>query len=241
MSDHTSSLSYPSTLYIVATPIGNLEDITLRALRILKEVDVIFCEDTRYTRKLLSHYDIHNTTESYHARSGSGRIQHIISYLEQGKRIAYVTDSGTPGISDPSSMLVHEVRSTLPDAHIVAIPGPSALTAAVSIAGVQIDEFVFLGFIPHKKGRETLIKEIAQGERTYVCYESTHRIDKALRALTEHMNILCGAERPIVIARELTKTFEEAIYLTPSDHLARMTADPHKTKGEFVLVIPAQK
>lgn len=227
--------------YIVATPIGNMEDITLRALRILKEVDIIFCEDTRYTRKLLSHYDIHSKTESYHARSGEGRIDHILDLLREGKNIAYVTDSGTPGISDPSAMLVSRIRESLPGVKINAIPGPSALVAAVSIAGVPIDEFTFVGFLPHKKGRETLIKEMVQAERTYVCYESTHRIDKALLAFSKHMIELCGEERPILIARELTKTFEEAILLTPSEHLNRISLDPNKAKGEFVVIVPGLK
>lgn len=229
------------TLYITATPIGNLEDITLRALRILKEVDVIFCEDTRYTKKLLMHYEIHNHTESYHAQSGLGRIDHIINLLGSGQQIAYVTDSGTPGISDPSSMLVRKVREELPDVNIFAIPGPSALTAAVSIAGVPIDEFIFIGFLPNKKGRETLMKEIVVSERAFIFYESTHRIEKALEGLSKHMTALCGAERPILVAREITKTFEESVLLTPSEHLARIAADANKSKGEFVLVVPGFK
>lgn len=241
MITHNIQKQNTATLYIVATPIGNLEDITLRAIRILKEVNVIFCEDTRYTRKLLSHYNIHNSTESYHARSNSSRIDHIVKYLDEGKNIAYVTDSGTPGISDPSSMLVYEVRKSLPDVQIVSVPGPSALTAAVSIAGLPVDEFVFFGFLPHKKGRETLIKEIVKSKRTCICYESTHRIDKALSAIAKQMIDLCGAERSILIAREITKTFEEAILLTPSEHLERITIDPNKSKGEFVLIVPAQK
>jgi len=228
-------------LYIVATPIGNLEDITLRALRTLKQVDCIFCEDTRYTRKLLSHYAIQNKTESYHARSGLGRIDHIVELLEAGKTIAYVTDSGTPGVSDPSSLLVAGVRARLPDLPIVAVPGPSALTAAVSIAGLPIHEFVFVGFLPHKKGRETLIREIAKAERGFIFYESTHRIEKALQSLREQMLKEVGEERQILIARELTKTFEEAILLTPSEHVSRMQNDTYKSKGEFVLIVPSVK
>lgn len=238
---HSDPHSYSSTLYIVATPIGNLEDITLRALRILKEVDIIFCEDTRYTRKLLSHYEIKTSTESYHAQSTKGRMDHVIDYLREGKNIAYVTDSGTPGISDPSSVLVSEVRKQLPDSEIIAIPGPSALTAAASIAGLPVDEFVFVGFLPHKKGRETLIKEMTSSKRAFICYESTHRIDKALIAFSKHMVEITGEERPILIARELTKTFEEGILLTPSEHLARITQDPNKAKGEFVLIVPGIK
>lgn len=228
-------------LYIVATPIGNLEDITLRAIRTLKQVDCIFCEDTRYTRKLLSHYGIKNRTESFHARSGLGRINHIVELLESGKTLAYVTDSGTPGVSDPSSLLVAEVRGRLPEVKIVAVPGPSALTAAVSIAGLPIHEFVFVGFLPHKKGRETLIKEIVQSERAFIFYESTHRIEKALHALKDHMLSDVGGERLILIGRELTKTFEEAVLLTPSEHLSRVENDTDKTRGEFVLIVPGVK
>ncbi len=232
------------TLYIVATPIGNIEDMTYRGVKILKNVDVIFCEDTRQTAKLMSFYQISKKTESYHAQSGSGRIEHIINILRGGQSIAYVTDSGTPGISDPSSLLVRAVRENLPDAKIVAIPGPSALAAAVSIAGVPVDEFIFLGFLPHKKGRETLLKEIAASERACIFYESTHRIEKALAKLGQYMidgdkdSDTPGAERPILIARELTKMFEEAIILTPTEHLSRMKEDVNKIKGEFVVIVP---
>lgn len=248
-----NTVNNSATLYIVGTPIGNIEDITYRAVNVLKSVDVIFCEDTRQTAKLLSYYQISKKTESYHAQSGAGRIGHIINILDGGQNIAYVTDSGTPGISDPSSLLVSEVRAKLPDINIVAIPGPSALTAAVSIAGLPIDEFVFIGFLPHKKGRETLLKEIVKGERAFIFYESTHRIEKALEKLALYMqegqddkvavrkneNDQDKSERPILIARELTKMFEEAILATPSEHLARMKEDVNKTKGEFVVIVPA--
>lgn len=234
-------------LYIVATPIGNIEDITYRAIKVLKSVDVIFCEDTRQSAKLFSYYQISKRTESYHAQSGTGRIEHIINILRGGQSVAYVTDSGTPGISDPSSLLVSSVRERLPDTPIVAIPGPSALTAAVSIAGLPIDEFIFSGFLPHKKGRETLLKEIANSKRACIFYESTHRIEKALAKLAEYMTeegeshqgkVRVGVERPILIAREITKMFEEAILLTPSDHLSRMKSDTNKTRGEFVVIVP---
>lgn len=228
----------PGTLYIVATPIGNMEDITHRAIRIFGEVDIVFCEDTRNTRKILSHYKIDAKTESYHAQSADSKISRIIELLEEGKNIAYATDSGTPGISDPSSMLVTKVREALGSAHIAAIPGPSALTAAVSIAGMPIDEFIFIGFLPHKKGRETLFKEIALSERAFIFYESTHRILKALQSLHDHMTI-ADTLRPVTIARELTKMFEEVESLLPLEHIARITADPNKMKGEFVLLIPA--
>lgn len=234
-------------LYIVATPIGNIEDITYRAIKVLKSVDVIFCEDTRQSAKLLSYYQISKRTESYHAQSGTGRIEHMINILRGGQSIAYVTDSGTPGISDPSSLLVSAVRERAPEVTIVAIPGPSALAAAVSISGLPTDEFIFTGFLPHKKGRETLLREIASSDRSCIFYESPHRIEKALTKLAEYMKEgkgivqgkeLIGEERPILIARELTKMFEEAILLTPSEHLARMKADTNKMRGEFVVIVP---
>ncbi len=227
----------PGTLYIVATPIGNMEDITYRALRIFREADIVFCEDTRNTRKILSHYEINAKTESYHAQSADSKIDRIIELLNEGKNIAYATDSGTPGISDPSSMLVARVREALGSAHIAAVPGPSALTAAVSIAGMPIDEFVFIGFLPHKKGRETLFKEIAVSPRAFIFYESTHRIEKALQSLHDHMEA-SGTLRPVTIARELTKMFEEVESLFPLDHIARINADQNKKRGEFVVLVP---
>jgi 16S rRNA (cytidine1402-2'-O)-methyltransferase len=232
-----------------------MEDITHRALRIFGEVDIVFCEDTRNTRKILSHYGISATTESYHAQSADSKIARIIDLLKEGKNIAYATDSGTPGISDPSSLLVARVREALAaytgsgtdsnagtnadnvSKHIAAIPGPSALTAAVSIAGVPIDEFIFIGFLPHKKGRETLFKEIATSARAFIFYESTHRIEKALQSLHEHM-FATDSLRPILIGRELTKMFEETVLLLPVEHLARMEKDPNKKKGEFVVIVP---
>lgn len=227
----------PGTLYIVATPIGNMEDITHRALRIFRDADMVFCEDTRNTRKILSHYEINAKTESYHAQSADSKIDRIIELLNEGKNIAYATDSGTPGISDPSSMLVARVREALGSAHIAAVPGPSALTAAVSIAGMPIDEFVFIGFLPHKKGRETLFKEIAVSPRAFIFYESTHRIEKALQSLHDHMEA-SGTMRPVTIARELTKMFEEVESLLPLDHIARINADQNKKRGEFVVLVP---
>ena len=149
-------------LYIVATPIGNLEDITLRALRILREVDLIICEDTRVTKKLLQHYNISKATESYHEHSKLSKVNKIISLIKEGKSIALVSDSGTPTLSDPGARLVAQVRDELGEnVKIITIPGPSALTAAFSISGVPSSEFLFLGFLPHKKGRETLFREIA--------------------------------------------------------------------------------
>ncbi len=220
--------------YIVATPIGNLEDITLRALRILKEVDLVFCEDTRETRKLLSHYEIKTPTESYHSKSALSKIDRIISLLQEGKHIALVSDAGTPAISDPGSLLIKKIRETDPSLQVVTIPGPSALTSAYSISGITGGEFVFLGFLPHKKGRETLFKEIATSKRTMIFYESSHRILKALESLSQF-----APEKKVYIARELTKFFEEFLSGRATELLDILTKDKNKQKGEFVVLVEA--
>ena len=164
-------------LSVVATPIGNLEDITLRALRTLKEADVVACEDTRETRKLLSRYEIGTPTVSFHANSGVVGFSKIISLLREGKQVALVCDAGTPGVSDPGLELVSQVREELKDeVRIETIPGASALAAALSIAGMRAATFTFYGFLPLKKGREKLMKEIAASSRASVFYESPHRI-----------------------------------------------------------------
>lgn len=222
------------TLSIVATPIGNLEDITLRAIRVLKEADAIFCEDTRVTSKLLARYEIvGKTLVRADEASEEKAAQKAIALLEEGKNIAYVSDAGTPGISDPGARLVARAREA--GAHIVAIPGPSALTAALSIAGnYKGPSFIFLGFLPHKKGRHTALKEIAAEKRTVVLYESPHRILKLL----EELEIL--GERPITIARELTKIHEEM--LSGTAYELRMRLDTAgATRGEFVVIIHSQE
>ena len=222
-----------ATLYIVGTPIGNLEDVTLRALRVLKEVDVILCEDTRVTRRLLERYEIVGKHLSPYNELDSGQTaEKIISWLGEGKNVALVSDAGTPGISDPGSMLVQSVREALPEVKIESVPGPSALTAALSIAGVPIHDFVFFGFLPHKKGRETLFKEIAESERTVVLYESPHRILKTLESLQKF-----SPEKQITVCRELTKIYEEVKKGTASDLLLYYTSNPDKVKGEFVFIV----
>ncbi|HEY6020895.1 MAG TPA: 16S rRNA (cytidine(1402)-2'-O)-methyltransferase [Candidatus Paceibacterota bacterium] len=224
-------------LSMVATPIGNLEDITLRALRILKEADAIYCEDTRVTTKLLAHYDIHVPLKRLDANIETTKATEVIDRLTKGQRIAYVTDAGTPGISDPGYRLVAAVRDALADTcTIETIPGPSALAAALSIVGLKADEFVFLGFLPHKKGRQTLIKEIAQSSRAYVLYESSHRIMKLLDELEA-----AAPERTIAVARELTKKFENVQLGTPG-HIRQYFAEqfPGKVPGEFVVIVEAQ-
>lgn len=220
-------------LYIVATPIGNLEDMTLRAIRTLKEVDYVLCEDTRTTKKLLNKYDIHTKTMSYHAHTTSGKESAIIRMLEEGKNLALVSDAGTPCISDPGVLLVANVRLAFgASAHVVPIPGPSALVSALSASGISSAEFIFLGFLPHKKGRETLFKEIASSERVIVFYESTHRILKTLESLDTHAP-LCT----VMIAREITKQFEEFVKGSPKEVLSYFIENKDKQRGEFVVIV----
>ncbi len=172
------------TLYIVATPIGNLEDISFRAIRILSEVDFVLCEDTRVTKVLLDHYKINTPTMSYHQHSDLKQTEKIIAMLDGGKNIALVSDAGTPGISDPGGKLVQAVLEKLgDDIKAESVPGPSAATAALSISGIPTDKFVFMGFPPHKKGRQTFISKILDSEYPVVVYESKHRIIKFLEEL----------------------------------------------------------
>lgn len=221
------------TLYIVATPIGNMEDITFRAVRILKEVDMILCEDTRTTGKLLSRYEIKNKTSSYHAHSTKGKENAIIKMLSEGKNLALVSDAGTPCISDPGILLVKEIYNEFKDkACVVPIPGSSALITALSASGISVADFVFLGFLPHKKGRDTLFNEIKDSDRPVVFYESSHRILKTLESLVKFCNY-----KDVVIARELTKIYEEFIKGKPDELLAILTNDKNKQKGEFVVIV----
>lgn len=220
-------------LYVVGTPIGNLGDITLRAIETLKGVDLVLCEDTRETKKLLSHFDIHKLTQAYHAQSKLSKIDDIIEMLREGKSLALVSDAGTPTISDPGVLLVKEIRAQLPEARIVPIPGPSALVTALSVSGLPASEFTFLGFIPHKKGRETLFKYIRVSDRTVVCYESPHRIEKTLVSLCEHLE----PERTVVIGRELTKMYEQIISGNPAEIKAFFDEHQEAVRGEFVVII----
>jgi len=219
------------TLYIVSTPIGNLEDITLRAIRVLKEVDVIFCEDTRVTKKLLEKYEIQTPTKSYHQHSSEQKTNEIIERLRSGQNLAYVSDAGTPGVSDPGGLLVRDVRTALKDSvQIVPIPGASALTTLISVADIPMAQFTFLGFLPHKKGRQTLFTEIANSKRTTIFYESPHRILKTLNSLKE----VLAPERLVVVGRELTKQFE-TIYRGPIAEVYEKISQ--ETRGEFVVAV----
>jgi 16S rRNA (cytidine1402-2'-O)-methyltransferase len=219
------------TLSIVATPIGNLEDITLRALRTLKECDVIYAEDTRVIAKLLARYSIAKPLQRLDAAKEMKRADEIVERLRSGERIVFVSDAGTPGISDPGARLVAQVRAELPEAKIEAIPGASALTAALSIAGLDTAEFTFLGFLPHKKGRQTALKKIAESEIPVVLYESPHRILKLLEELQK-----LSVEK-VTTARELTKIHEEVVTGTPEELLAHFATHPDTVRGEFVVII----
>ena len=222
------------TLYIVATPIGNLEDITLRAIRILKEVDLILCEDTRVTKRLLQKYEIDKPTMSYHAQSKLSKVDKILALLEEGKNIALVSDAGTPTISDPGCMLVDQVRARFgEEVEVIPVPGASAVLSALSVSGFPSSEFVFLGFLPHKKGRETLFREITSSKRTVVFYESPHRMEKTLASLAEHLE----PERRLQISREMTKIYEQHVRGSLLEVIAFFQSHPEGIRGEFVVVV----
>lgn len=222
-----------STLFIVATPIGNLKDITLRALEILKQVDFIACEDTRVTKKLLDYYQISKPLISFHHHSPEKRFGEIAQMLDQGKNIALVSDAGTPGISDPGGLLVKYLTEKSGNkVNTIPIPGPSAFASALSVCGFPAEEFAFFGFPPHKKGRQTFFKQIAQTKNAAVFYESPHRIMKALESLKNEC-----PERPLVICRELTKMFEETVRGAAEDLLLYFKSCPEKIKGEFTVVL----
>ncbi len=217
-------------LYIVATPIGNLEDITLRALRILKEVHLIACEDTRVTKKLLNHYNIETSTIAFHQHSDNGKIQKIIEDLKIGKDVALVTDAGTPGVSDPGNMLVE--AAYLADIQVQPIPGPSAIASIISVAGIDMQQFCFLGFPPHKKGRETYFKKVAISEMPVIYYESPHRVLKNLELLEQF-----APDKKIILGRELTKMFEQTVRGSIGDVLKYFQENAPKVKGEFVIIV----
>jgi 16S rRNA (cytidine1402-2'-O)-methyltransferase len=221
------------TLYVVATPLGNLEDITLRALRVLKEVAVIACEDTRRTRILLTHFGIHAPVTSYFEHNKRVKGARLLETLRAGQSVALVTDAGTPGISDPGFLLVKQAREAgIP---VVPVPGPSAVATALSAAGVPADRFVFDGFLPVKAGRRLRrLEALRDLEMTVVCYESPHRVLGALEAIAR----VFGA-REIVVAREMTKQFEEIVRGPAAALRERFGAGP--VRGEFTLIIPSSR
>lgn len=224
-----------SKLYVVATPIGNLNDVSQRSLTTLKGVDLILAEDTRVTRKLLTHFEIKTPIISYHQHSKLNKINHIIEELRQGKDIALVSDAGTPGISDPGGQLIEQVTEQLGDkVEIITIPGPSAVTAAASIAGFPMEKFLFLGFPPAKRKRAKFFKEVIDSKYSVIFYESTHRIFKTLNELNE-ISISENVDISLVVCRELTKKFETTYRGTPQEVIKQLENDT--TKGEFVIIV----
>lgn len=215
-------------LHIVATPIGNLGDITLRALETLKSVDFILCEDTRVTKNLLNHYAITKPLISYHQHSDAKKVREIMDLLGQSKNLALVTDAGTPGISDPGNLLIRDLVAH-GDIEVIPIPGPSALVAALSVSGFPTDKFLFVGFPPHKNKRQKFFKEVAVAEYTVVFYESGHRILKCLQELKE----VLLPNRQVIVCRELTKKFETIYRGT----IAEVVENVKDERGEFVVVI----
>lgn len=225
-----------SNLYIVGTPIGNMEDMTFRAINTLKSVDAILCEDTRVTRHLLDRYEIKKPTIAYHSQSKISKIDHIIDMLREGKNLALVSDAGTPTISDPGSFLISKIREELGGEVIfVPIPGPTAVATALSASGFPASDFLFLGFLPHKRGRQTIFKEIGNTQRTVVFYESPHRFMKALESLKE----VIQPNRKVAVARELTKIYEEIKVGTLEEIIKYYLENFDKVRGEFVVVVSA--
>lgn len=222
-------------LFIVSTPIGNLGDITLRALKILKEVDLILSEDTRVTKKLLDHYQIKTPTLSYHQHSRLQKVEYIISLLKEGKNLALVSDAGTPGISDPGNLLVNEVIKRLrEEVKIVPIPGSSAVTAAASVSGLAMDKFLFLGFSPTKKKRKKFFEEVINSKYPVIFYESPYRILKSLKELELEAKSH-KLEPKIVVCRELTKKFETIYRGEITEVIEQIKKDT--IKGEFVVIV----
>lgn len=215
-------------LYIVATPIGNLEDMTFRAVRTLKEVDYVFAEDTRVTKKLLNHYEIDTIVYRYDEHTKSHQIENIIKLLEEEKTIALVTDAGTPCISDPGYEVVEEALKR--GIKVSPIPGVSSMVAAASVSGISMRRMAYEGFLPKKKGRQTLLKKLAEEERSIIIFESPHRLIKTLNDIEEYLG-----EREVVVCREITKLYEEIVRGTTKELIERF--EKKTIKGEIVLIV----
>ena len=216
-------------LYIVPTPVGNLEDITLRALRVLKETDLILAEDTRTSSVLLKHYDIHRPLQSYHKFNEHKAVDALVERLKGGETMALVSDAGTPGISDPGFLLTREcVRAGV---EVQCLPGATAFVPALVASGLPCDKFVFEGFLPQKKGRMTRLQQLSTEDRTIVLYESPYRVVKTLEQLAEVM----GPDRQVAVCREISKVHEQTVRGTLSEALAHFRE--HAPKGEFVIII----
>ena len=218
------------TLFVVATPIGNMEDITLRALRILGECDLIVCEDTRVAKKLLFKHNISKPLLAIPQRAADEKIRRVLEVLEMGKNVALTTDAGTPGVSDPGNEVVEKVIAA--GFRVSPVPGPSALGAILSVAGVNTQEFCFKGFPPHKKGRETFFRAVAESTMPVVYYESPYRVVKNLELL-----VSLAPEKHVIVGRELTKMFEEIVRGSVAEVLEYYQKNPGKVKGEFVVMV----
>lgn len=218
-----------STLYVVPTPIGNLADITHRSIHLLSQVELILCEDTRVSQKLLKHYNIDTPTKSYHMHNEHRTVDRIVEQLQQGMSMALISDAGTPAISDPGFLLVRACLQS--GVNVTSLPGPTAFVPALVQSGFPTNRFVFEGFLPHKKGRKSRLSQLAEETKTIVLYESPHRILKTLAQCAQVM----GPDRQASISRELTKAFEETVRGTLEELEAHFTA--HTPKGEFVLII----
>lgn len=217
-------------LYLIPTPIGNLEDITLRAIRLLREVDLILAEDTRTTRKLLDHYEIKTPLRAHHAHNEHVAVKHVVEQLRNGATIALVSDAGTPGISDPGFLLSRACMEA--GIQVSCLPGATAFVPALAASGLPCDRFHFEGFLPHKKGRQTRLLYLATLPHTFVLYESPYRLAKCLEQLIEH----CGPDRRACVAREISKFYEDIRTASLADLLAHY-ADESKVKGEIVVIV----
>ena len=216
-------------LYLVPTPVGNLDDITLRALKVLQEVDLILAEDTRTSGQLLKHFDIHRPMLSYHKFNEHQTVAHIVERLLAGESVAVVSDAGTPGISDPGFLVAREAARA--GVEVSCLPGATAFVPALVASGLPCDKFCFEGFLPQKKGRQTRLQQLADEPRTIVFYESPHRVVKALQQFTE----VFGADRPVAVCREISKLHEEIFRGTMAEALAHFTENA--PRGEFVIVV----
>ena len=229
--------------YIVGTPIGNLEDMTFRAAQTLKKVDLILCEDVSNAQKLLKHFDINTKCTNYFSNSRLTKIDEIIDYLLEGKSLALISDAGMPTISDPGSLLIqkiYESKKKNSEIEIKVVPGPTAMTSAFALSGFTGNEFTFFGFLPHKKGRETIFKEIATSERVSIFYESVHRIIKALESLEKFLTSQSFKEeesRQIVVCREITKIYEEVVKGNIKEVKEYFENNKDKIRGEFVVLV----
>lgn len=233
--------SKKASLYIVATPIGNLGDMTFRAVEVLKGVDLILCEDTRVTRNLLKHFEIDKPTDSFHRKSNPQKVAKIIEKLQNGQSLALVSDAGTPGLSDPGNELISKVLEFLGDeVEIISIPGPSSLTALISVSGLNMTKFQFWGFTPQKKGRNKFFGKLLDSEIPVIFFESPHRLIKNLKLLQE-LSLERGVNPNLVVGRELTKMFEEVKRGNVDEIFEYFETNPDKVRGEFVVIVENKK